>query len=154
MLKTLIKNADYSWEFGDSSASTRQAGISLFQQSRQPYMITLTSGKCTWRKEVLVIMNTPAAANSQPDIFLLLMAPLKHLPAGRSPSPTLHQPPKAGPRRLLRDNAEPHGGSSVTYTFSSPCERTLSLIINGDSSHMGAKTYHRIPARAPEHQSS
>lgn len=142
------KNASYTWEFGDSS--TKGTGRQVYHSFNKAgsYMITLTSGKCTWNKEVLVVMNTPSTAGSQPDIFPVIDGPAEAF-AGR-PVVFRNSTPsaKSWTWRLLQDNAEAHSGSSVSYTFSSPGERTLSLIINGDSSHMVLKHITVFPARA------
>lgn len=144
------KSSEYTWEFGDSSAKATGRQVYHSFNKAGSYMITLTSGKCTWRKEVMVVMNTPAATSNQPDIFPVIDGPSEAF-AGRPVTFTNATPSaKNWVWRLLQDNAEPHSGSSVTYTFSSPGERTLSLIINGDSSHMVLKHITVFPARATE----
>ncbi|MBS0032397.1 PKD domain-containing protein [Chitinophaga sp. 22321] len=145
------KTAAYTWEFGDSSAKATGKQVYHSFNKAGSYLVTLTSGKCTWNREVLVIMNTPVAtAGNAADIFPVIDGPSEAF-AGR-PVTFSNKTPSAREWvwRLLQDNADTHTNSSVTYTFSSPGERTLSLIINGDSSHMVLKHITVFPARPAE----
>lgn len=146
------KAAGYTWEFGDSSAKATGRQVYHSFNKAGSYVVTLTSGKCTWNKEVLVIMNTPVATpGNSTDVFPVIDGPSEAF-AGR-PVTFSNKTPSATTWswHLMQDNAETHSNSSVTYTFSSPGERTLSLIINGDSSHMVLKHITVFPARPVEH---
>lgn len=146
------KTNNYTWEFGDSSnKATGQQVYHSFNKAGS-YMVTLSSGKCTWTKEVLVTMPVENTGG-KPDIFPVIEGPSEAF-AGRPV--TFSNKTSSATQwswRLLQDNAEVHSGATVTYTFSSPGERTLSLIINGDSAHMVLKHITVFPARpaAPEH---
>ena len=132
-------NAGYSWEFGDSSAET--AGPQVYHSFNKAgsYMVTLTSGKCSWSKEVLVVMAAPETSSNEPDIFPTIDGPSEVF-AGRPATFSNHTPAaQSWSWRLLQDNAEVHSESSVTYNFTGPGERSLSLIINNDTSHMVIK---------------
>nr|WP_295869545.1 PKD domain-containing protein [uncultured Chitinophaga sp.] len=141
------KRTDYAWEFGDSSA--RQTGAQVYHSFNKPgsYMVTLVSGKCAWNKEIIIIAAPAAPAEAGPDIFPVIDGPGEVF-AGRPVTFTNKTPgAHTWTWRLLQDNAEPHSGAAVTYTFSSPGERTLSLIVNGDTAHMVMKRITVFPAR-------
>ena len=140
-------NAGYSWEFGDSSAEVAGAQVYHSFNKAGSYIITLTSGKCRWSKEVLVVMTAPEVAGNDPGVFPTIDGP-SEIFAGR-PATFSNKTPEAQSWswRLLQDNAEIHTGSSVTYNFSGAGERSLSLIINNDSSHMVIKHITVFPAR-------
>ncbi|NSL87942.1 PKD domain-containing protein [Chitinophaga solisilvae] len=143
------KRTDYAWEFGDSSA--RQTGAQVYHAFHKAgsYVVTLKSGKCTWNKEVIVVMPVTATpVSSAADVFPVIEGPSEVF-AGRPV--TFYNKTASATKwtwRLMQDNAEVHTQSSVTYTFSAPGERTLSLIINGDSAHMVMKSITVFPARA------
>jgi hypothetical protein len=145
------RTGSYTWEFGDSSAKATGKQVYHSFNKAGSYIVTLTSGKCSWNKEVLVIMNTPVAvAASTADVFPVIDGPSEAF-AGRPVTFSNATPSaRSWSWHLIQDNAETHSNSTVTYTFSSPGERTLSLIINGDSSHMVLKHITVFPARPVE----
>ncbi|PSL46625.1 PKD domain-containing protein [Chitinophaga niastensis] len=134
------KRRDYTWEFNDSTSKATGPQVYHSFNKAGSYVVTLTAGKCKWNKEVIVVMpmiTTPVGQET--DVFPVIDGPTEVF-AGR---PATFSNKTATARKwswhLLQDNAETHSNSSVTYTFSTPGERTLSLIINGDSSHMVLK---------------
>ncbi|MBC9930198.1 PKD domain-containing protein [Chitinophaga qingshengii] len=138
---------NFSWEFGDSSA--RQTGAQVYHAFNKPgsYMVTLVSGKCAWNKEIIIIAAPAGPVASHPDVFPIIDGPSEVF-AGRAVTFTNKTPgAHSWTWRLLQDNAEAHSQSAVTYTFSSPGERTLSLIVNGDTAHMVLKRITVFPAR-------
>ncbi|WP_212002903.1 PKD domain-containing protein [Chitinophaga sp. HK235] len=145
------KRTSFTWEFGDSSA--RQTGAQVYHSFSKAgsYMITLTSGKCSWNKEVIIVMGAAATpVNAGPDIFPVIDGPGEVF-AGRPVTFTNKTPgARSWTWRLLQDNASAHNGSSVSYTFATPGERTLSLIVNGDTAHMVMKNITVFPARAKQ----
>lgn len=145
--------AGYTWDFGDSSARNTGAQVYHSFYKAGSYMITLTSGKCTWNREVVIvpgISETPVSNKS--DLFPVIEGPTEVL-AGRAVTYSNKMPSASKwTWRLMQDNAAPHYGAAVTYTFSSPGQRTLSLIVNGDTSHMVMKTITVFPAKPQEKQ--
>lgn len=147
------KAGGYTWEFGDSSAKASGRQVYHSFNKAGSYLVTLTSGKCSWNKEVLVVMTTPVTTvSNNADVFPVIEGPSEAF-AGR-PVTFSNKTPSARKWswHLLQDNAEIHSNASVTYTFSSPGERTLSLIINGDSAHMVLKHITVFPARPVERE--
>jgi hypothetical protein len=137
----------YSWNFGDSSA--QQQGQQVYHSFAEAgnYTITLQLGKCSWQQDIQVV--NPAPANTPPpvaDIFPVIEGPEEAF-AGR-PATYRNNTPGANrwEWRLQQPNAETHGGSSHTYTFSSTGERIITLIVNGDSSRMVKKRVQVFPA--------
>jgi hypothetical protein len=144
------KNTDYTWDFGDSTAKATGRQVYHSFNKAGSYMVTLSCGKCNWTREVMVIMNVSAAPDTKPELFPLIEGP-DAVFAGR---PATFTNNSSGASKwtwkLMQDNAEVHFGQSVTYTFSSPGERTLSLIVNGDTAHMVMKRINVFPARPIE----
>jgi len=145
--------AGYSWDFGDSSV--QQQGPQVYHAFAEAgsYTVTLYAGKCSWRQEVLVV--NPAPVNDAPpvaDIFPVIEGPDEAL-VGR---PVTYRNNTPGAYswewRLLQPNAETHRESSHVYVFSSPGERILTLVVNGDTSRMVKKRIQVFPA--PESRSN
>lgn len=146
---TAADNSGLTWDFGDSTATT--SGLQVYHAFTKAgtYMVTLSHGKCTWHQEVIIINaladNTPAPAA---DLYPTIDGPEEVL-AGR---PVTFTNSTSNARtwqwQLLQRGAEVHSGRAVTYTFSSPGERILSLIINGDSSKMVTKHIMVFPAQS------
>lgn len=141
-----------TWEFGDSSASL--PGQQVYHAFSKPgnYMVTLTRSKCTWHQEVIIINAMPDTKPAPAaDLYPTIDGPEEVL-AGR---PATFTNSSSGARKwqwqLLQRGAEVHMGRSVTYTFSSPGERILSLIINGDSSKLVTKHIMVFPAQEGRH---
>ncbi|WP_440133437.1 PKD domain-containing protein [Chitinophaga sancti] len=146
---TAGSNSGLTWDFGDSTATT--SGLQVYHAFTKAgtYMVTLSHGKCTWNQEVIIINaladNTPAPAA---DLYPTIDGPEEIL-AGRAvtfANSTANA--STWQWQLLQRGAEVHSGRSVTYTFSSPGERILSLIINGDSSKMVTKHIMVFPAQS------
>jgi len=139
----------YSWNFGDSSA--QQQGQQVYHSFAEAgdYTITLQSGKCSWQQDIRVV--NPAPVNTPPpvaDIFPVIEGPEEAF-VGK-PATYRNSTPGANrwEWRLQQPNAETHNGSSHTYIFSSPGERIITLIVNGDSSRMVKKRIQVFPAPA------
>lgn len=134
---SVTHNSSYVWEFGDSSA--RQTGFQVRHAYMKAgsYVATLKSGKCSWTKEIIVVMGiTDTPVSSGADIFPVITGPDEAF-VGRKVTFTNNTPGATSWNwRLLQNNAETHSGSSVSYVFSSVGERILTLIVNGDTSHM------------------
>ncbi|QHS63064.1 PKD domain-containing protein [Chitinophaga agri] len=132
--------AGVSWDFDDSTAAA--PGVQVYHAFSKAgnYMVTLRRGKCEWHQEVIIINAPPERApDTGGDIYPLIEGP-EEVFVGRPATYTNHTP---GARQwswqLLQPNAETHTGNAVKYTFGSPGERILSLIVNGDSSKMVTK---------------
>ncbi|CAL1517091.1 PKD domain-containing protein [Chitinophaga sp. MM2321] len=143
------KSTDFTWEFGDSSANVAGPQVYHAFNKAGSYRVTLTSGKCSWNKEVIIVTGiSETPVNTAADIFPVIEGPAEAL-AGRAVTFVNKTPnARSWSWRLVQDNAETHTNSSVTYTFSTPGERTLSLIINDDSSHMVLKHISVFPGKA------
>ncbi|WP_072361734.1 PKD domain-containing protein [Chitinophaga sancti] len=146
---TAGSDSGLTWDFGDSTATT--SGLQVYHAFTKAgtYMVTLSHGKCTWNQEVIIINaladNTPAPAA---DLYPTIDGPEEIL-AGRAVTFTNSTAnANTWQWQLLQRGAEVHSGRSVTYTFSSPGERILSLIINGDSSKMVTKHIMVFPAQS------
>ncbi|MFY0254480.1 PKD domain-containing protein [Chitinophaga sp. 30R24] len=141
------KDAGYTWDFGDSG--TKATGLQVYHSFNKAgsYLVTLRSGSCSWTQEVLIAMPPPANTTIQAAIFPVIDGPSEVF-EGR-PVTFSNTTPGANTWnwRLMQDNAAIHTKATVTYTFFSPGEKTLSLIINGDSSHMVLKHIMVFPPR-------
>lgn len=132
--------AGVNWDFGDSTASA--PGVQVYHAFSKAgvYTVILHRGKCDWRQEVIVINAAPERApDNRGEIYPVIEGP-EEVFTGRTVTFSNHT---AGASswswQLLQPNAEVHSGNSVKYTFGTPGERILSLIVNGDSSKMVTK---------------
>lgn len=129
---------DISWDFGDSTDQAQ--GLQVYHAFNKAgnYMVTLQNGKCSWHQEVIVINATPDAAPVVSDQFPVIEGPSEVL-AGRPAVFSNSSGASKWQWRLLQSGAETHYGRSVTYTFGTPGERILTLIVDGDTSKMVTK---------------
>ncbi|MVT11661.1 PKD domain-containing protein [Chitinophaga tropicalis] len=145
-------NNNYSWDFGDSTASAPGQQVYHSFKKAGSYMVTLKRGKCSWHQEVIVL-NAPSekAPDTGADLYPVIEGP-EEVFAGRTVVFSNRSPnAKSWQWQLLQPGAEVHSGPTVKYTFSSPGERILSLIVNGDSSKMVKKyiTVFAAPQQRP-----
>ncbi len=137
----------YAWNFGDSSVQQQGQQVYHAYAAAGSYTITLQAGKCSWQQEVLVV-NPPPVNNSAPvaDVFPVIDGP-EEVFVGR-PATFGNSTPGATSWewRLLQPNAETHTERSHTYVFSSPGDRVLTLVVNGDASRMVKKRITVFPA--------
>jgi PKD repeat protein len=151
--KADIKNSHVSWNFGDSTDEAQ--GVQVYHAFNKAgnYTITLENGKCEWKQEVTIVNaiadNTPVADN---DNYPAIEGPSEVI-AGRAAVFTNSSSfAQKWQWQLLQKGAEVHTGKSVTFTFSSPGERILSLIVNGDTSKMVTKHIQVFPAEQGPHR--
>lgn len=132
--------AGVSWDFGDSTTSA--PGVQVYHAFNKAgsYTITLHRGKCEWRQEIVIVNAPPEKApDTGGDIYPLIEGP-EEVFVGRPATFSNHMPGASSwSWQLLQPGAEVHTGNTVKYTFGSPGERILSLIVNGDSSKMVTK---------------
>lgn len=133
-------NDGLSWDFGDSTAAA--SGLQVYHAFSKAgsYTVALRRGKCDWRQEVIVLNAPPEKEpDTRGDIYPVIEGP-EEVFVGRSVTFSNRTPNATSwSWQLLQPNAETHSGNSVRYTFGSPGERILSLIVNGDSSKMVTK---------------
>ena len=145
---------DISWDFGDSTEKAQGLQVYHAFSKAGSYMVTLQSGKCNWHQEIIVLNATPDnAAPPVSDQFPLIEGPSEVL-AGRPAVFSNNSNASKWQWRLLQNGAETHFGKTVTYTFASPGERILTLIVDGDTSKMVTKhiqVFPAQPARRNEH---
>lgn len=146
--------AGVSWEFDDSTAAAPGVQVYHAFSKAGSYTVTLHRGKCEWHQEVIIINAPPEKApDAGGDIYPLIEGP-EEVFVGRAATYTNHTPGASNwSWQLLQPNAEVHAGNSVKYTFGSPGERILSLIVNGDSSKMVTKRI-TVFAGAPQRPSN
>lgn len=133
-------NDGLSWNFGDSTAAAPGLQVYHAFSKAGSYTVTLRRGKCDWRQEV-IILNAPPEKEPDTggDIYPVIEGP-DEVFVGRSVTFSNRTPNATSwSWQLLQPNAETHSGNAVKYTFGSPGERILSLIVNGDSSKMVTK---------------
>lgn len=139
--------SSYNWNFGDSSA--QQLGQQVYHAFAEAgnYTITLQAGKCSRQQDILVV-NPPPVNTTAPvaDIYPVIEGPEEAF-VGK-PATYRNSTPGATSWewRLQQPNAETHQESSHTYTFSTPGERIVTLVVNGDSSRMVKKRVQVFPA--------
>jgi len=146
---------DISWDFGDSTDQAQGLQVYHAFNKAGSYTVTVQGGKCSWHQEVVIVNamqdNVPLPSS---DLFPVIEGPSETL-AGRPVTFTNNSSNATKWQwRLLQNGAETHGGKSVVYTFSSPGERILTLIVNGDTSKMVTKhiqVFASQPARRNEH---
>ena len=140
--------ADISWNFGDSSEQAQGLQVYHAFNKAGSYTVTLQNGKCNWHQEVIIVNATPD--NAPPpasDQFPVIEGPSEVL-AGRPAVYFNTSNASNWQWRLLQNGAETHVGKSVTYTFATPGERILTLIVDGDTSKMVTKHIQVFPAQA------
>lgn len=140
--------ADISWDFGDSTEQAQGLQVYHAFHKAGSYTVTLQNGKCNWHQEVIILNaapdNAPPPASDQ---FPVIEGPSEVL-AGRPAVYFNNSNASKWQWRLLQKGAETHFGKSVTYTFASPGERILTLIVDGDTSKMVTKHIQVFPAQA------
>ncbi|SFE04793.1 hypothetical protein SAMN05518672_104262 [Chitinophaga sp. CF118] len=140
--------SDISWDFGDSTEQAQ--GLQVYHAFNKAgnYTITLLKGKCSWHQEVIILNavpdNTPPATS---DLFPVIEGPSEVL-AGRAVTYSNNSSASKWQWRLLQRGAETHSGKTVSYTFATPGERILTLIVDGDTSKMVTKHIQVFPAQA------
>jgi hypothetical protein len=146
--------ADISWDFGDSTEQAQGLQVYHAFNKAGSYTITLQRGKCSWHQEVVIVNAIADAPLPSSDQFPVIEGPAEAL-AGRAVVFTNNSANASNwSWRLLQNGAEIHNGKTVTYTFSTPGERILTLIVNGDTSKMVTKhiqVFASQPARRNEH---
>ena len=147
--------SEITWEFGDSSEQA--SGLQVYHAFNKAgsFIVTLQNGKCSWHQEVVIL--NPIQDNAPPvnaDNFPVIEGPSEVL-AGRAAVYTNYAANASKWQwRLLQNGAETHYGKNVTYTFATPGERILTLIVDGDTSRMVTKhiqVFASQPARRNEH---
>lgn len=150
--KADIKSSHVSWEFGDSTDAAQ--GLQVYHAFTKAgnYTITLQNGKCSWHQEVTIVNAMPETAPVADDNYPTIEGP-EEVIAGRAV--TFSNSSSFAAKwvwRLMQKGAEAHTGSSVSYTFSTPGERILTLIVNDDTSKMVTKHIQVFPAEQTPHR--
>jgi hypothetical protein len=135
-----------SWNFGDSTEEAQGLQVYHAFNKAGSFMVTLQSGKCEWHQEIIILNPAPDAPPIVSDQFPVIEGPSEVL-AGRPAVFTNNSVASKWQWRLLQNDAETHSGKSVTYTFGTPGERILTLIVDGDTSRMVTKHIQVFPAQ-------
>ncbi|HEY8920046.1 MAG TPA: PKD domain-containing protein [Chitinophaga sp.] len=137
----------YTWNFSDSSVQQQGQQVYHAFNKAGSFVVTLQAGKCSWNQEVQVINPIPLTTSTPAaDVFPVIDGPTEAF-VGRPVTFSNSTPgAKSWEWRLQQPNAETHSERSHTYVFSSPGDRIVTLVVNGDASRMVKKRVNVFPA--------
>lgn len=126
----------YTWYFGDSTQQLQGQQVKHPFTKAGSFTITLSAKGCSWRQEVVITppLRPRSDLSPQADVFPTINGETEVL-TGRTYTYSNNSPwATRWQWRLQQANGTLYTGSSVSYTFSTPGTRRLTLIVNGDSS--------------------
>ncbi|MCW3463840.1 PKD domain-containing protein [Chitinophaga nivalis] len=139
---------DYTWNFNDSSQVVTGSPVYHIFHHPGHYTVTLSHNSCSWTKDIIITPPVEKAAAPSPVIWPVIEGPATVF-AG-SPVTFRNKTPGAisWQWQLVQDNVVSYTQATFTCTFTTPGEKIVSLMINGDTAHLVTKKITVYPARA------